>query len=134
MNDDRTGRPRLGELLPALAWLLPLAVALAGGAVVHERRDTPQTRDLARARDDVRVLISAVVAPRPDDAPQPTTAEGLHKLVEYGVLPHVPIDPWGREYQYRYPGSVANFEVFSLGADGVESADDIVSWNLYGGR
>lgn len=126
--------PRRAGLLPALAWLLPLAVALAAAAIVHARRDTPQTRDLARARDDVRVLVAAVVAPRPDGVSQPTTAEGLHKLVEHGVLPRLPVDPWGRAYQYRYPGTVGSFEVFSLGPDGVESADDVVSWNLYGGR
>lgn len=134
MNARMTDTSRLAGLLPTLAWLLPLAVALAAVAAVHARRDTPQTRELARARDDVRVLVAAVVAPRPDGAPQPTTAEGLHKLVEYGVLPHVPVDPWGRAYQYRYPGTTRSFEVFSFGPDGVESADDVVSWNLYGGR
>ena len=39
------------------------------------------------------------------------------------------IDPWGREYQYRYPPSKAgDYDLYSLGPDGVESGDDITNW------
>ena len=36
-------------------------------------------------------------------------------------------DPWGRPYQYRYPATKSKqpYDVYSLGPDGVESADDI---------
>ncbi len=39
----------------------------------------------------------------------------------------IPQDSWQRPYQYRFPGSnnPAGFELFSLGTDGVESADDV---------
>ena len=41
-------------------------------------------------------------------------------------------DPWGREYQYRYPGDHGDFDVFSYGADGQPGGDDknadITSW------
>ena len=35
MNARRIDTPRLAGLLPALAWLLPLVVALAAAAMVH---------------------------------------------------------------------------------------------------
>lgn len=42
------------------------------------------------------------------------------------------IDPWGREYIYRYPGEHGPFDVFSLGRDGEPGGDgedqDIFSW------
>ncbi|KFC63144.1 General secretion pathway protein G [Massilia sp. LC238] len=59
----------------------------------------------------------------------PSTEEGLNALM---VAPPsagakwngpylkkgVPQDPWGRAYQYRSPGSKADYEILSLGKDG----------------
>jgi len=40
-----------------------------------------------------------------------------------------PIDPWGNEYQYRYPSSHdQDYDLYSLGPDGVESDDNVVNW------
>jgi len=40
------------------------------------------------------------------------------------------IDPWGNYYRYAYPGThnKDTYDVWSLGPDGVESADDIGNW------
>ena len=42
-------------------------------------------------------------------------------------------DPWGRVYNYRYPGEYGEFDIYSLGADnavGGEGDDrDIQSWD-----
>jgi general secretion pathway protein G len=44
----------------------------------------------------------------------------------------LPMDPWGRSYVYRFPGSHGDFDVLSYGADGQEGGDgdnaDITSW------
>jgi general secretion pathway protein G len=39
-------------------------------------------------------------------------------------------DPWGNEYQYRYPGvkNKNGYDLWSYGPDGIESADDIGNW------
>jgi len=72
----------------------------------------------------------------------PSTEEGLKALITspgdsgskwrgpYIEGKEVPLDPWKRPYQYRYPGTknTSDFDVFSLGPDGVESADDIGNW------
>ena len=41
-----------------------------------------------------------------------------------------PLDPWGREYQYRNPGTHRTFDydLYSLGPDGQESEDDVKNW------
>ena len=40
------------------------------------------------------------------------------------------LDPWGREYQYRNPGTKRpyDYDLFSLGRDGQESQDDVKNW------
>ena len=42
-----------------------------------------------------------------------------------------PIDPWGREYIYKSPGThrVYDYDLYSLGHDGQESADDVKNWD-----
>lgn len=41
-------------------------------------------------------------------------------------------DPWGRPYEYRYPGEHGDFDIQSLGADGQRGGEgnnaDITSW------
>lgn len=44
----------------------------------------------------------------------------------------LPMDPWGRSYVYRFPGTHGDYDVLSYGADGLEGGDgdnaDITSW------
>ncbi|HEU5080221.1 MAG TPA: type II secretion system major pseudopilin GspG [Opitutaceae bacterium] len=72
----------------------------------------------------------------------PSTSEGLQALVTapankadrwkgpYLQDGKLPLDPWGRPYQYRYPGThnKETYDLFSLGPDGQESDDDIKNW------
>jgi hypothetical protein len=60
----------------------------------------------------------------------PTTAQGLGALAGLGTVPAA--DPWGTPYQYKSPGIISDFELQSLGADGVAGGEDenadITSW------
>ena len=73
----------------------------------------------------------------------PTTQEGLQALVEQptGVNPwngpylkkkRVPVDPWGNDYHYQYPGENGVYDLYSLGSDNMEGGEgndaDVVSW------
>lgn len=72
----------------------------------------------------------------------PTTEQGLDALLSppstdgnrwkgpYLEGGELPLDPWQRPYQYRYPGvkNPTGYDVFSFGPDGVESDDDIGNW------
>lgn len=72
----------------------------------------------------------------------PSTAEGLAALAQDPGMQNwsgpyldkltLPKDPWGRDYEYRAPGQYGDFDLFSLGADGVEGGEeenaDITSW------
>ena len=74
-----------------------------------------------------------------DNGVFPTTDEGLQALLtapssarnwKGPYLEKKPVDPWGKTYQYRGPGThrTHDFDLFSLGRDGVESADDVINW------
>ncbi len=73
----------------------------------------------------------------------PTTGEGLAALIKnpgkssrwlgpYLNKAMIPKDPWGRSYYYRCPGLHGDYDMFSLGADGIEGGSgdnaDITSW------
>jgi general secretion pathway protein G len=71
----------------------------------------------------------------------PTTAEGLRALVvkptndpgdwDKPLMPKIPFDPWGNEYQYACPGqyNVDSYDLYSFGPDGkLGGGDDITNW------
>lgn len=73
----------------------------------------------------------------------PTSSEGLQALIENNAgIPNwsgpyldkktLPKDPWRRDYQYRSPGQHSDYDLWSVGADGVEGGEgdnaDVTSW------
>ncbi len=52
----------------------------------------------------------------------------------YLAQSRVPDDPWGNPYIYVSPGTHGDFDLISLGADGLEGGDDvnadIKNWEL----
>lgn len=73
----------------------------------------------------------------------PRQDEGLVSLVEkpagaevwngpYVKKRKMITDPWGQPYVYVFPGEKGDFDLYSLGADGVEGGEgedkDVVSW------
>jgi general secretion pathway protein G len=93
-------------------------------------------------KTQIELLGAALDDFRLDNGRYPTTAEGLQALRQkpdnlpnwYGpYLPKdVPVDAWGKEYQYKSPGDHGNYDLFSYGKDGQEGGKDddkdIVSW------
>lgn len=77
-----------------------------------------------------------------DNGRYPTTEQGLNALLNKPTSPPTPknwkgpyleqdpLDPWKRPYSYRYPGDhpPRDYDMYSLGPDGVQSEDDITSW------
>jgi general secretion pathway protein G len=130
----KTAKSGSVSFIEASVWGLSLLVGVSIALVLHSRQVTDEMRLLSKAREMILALNSALHAPRPDDRLMPAGAEGLAALVADGTLTHLPDDPWGRPYVYRNPGKERGYDLLSLGPDGVESGDDVVLWNLYGGR
>lgn len=95
---------------------------------------------IAAARADIQANIAtALKLYELDNGAFPTTEEGLDALLGKPAsatnwngpyLEKKPIDPWGRTYQYKFPGEHRSFDydLYSLGHDGTESADDVKNW------
>lgn len=99
-----------------------------------------------KAKADIAVLEQAVETYKLDTMVLPRTEEGLDALLkppasltrperyrDGGYIKRLPKDPWGNPYQYGRPGrNGAPFEIYSLGADGVEGGEkqdaDIGNW------
>lgn len=119
-------------LLAAIAALLitNLDSILGGGnrdvarIVVNETLDTPLTR--------YRINMGNY----------PTTEQGLQALLtapsenasnwQGPYVKSLPLDPWGKPYQYRFPGThnPGSYDLWSFGPDGTESGDDIGNWKV----
>ena len=75
-----------------------------------------------------------------DNGTYPTTEQGLTALLDKPssstnwngpYLKKLPKDPWGHFYIYKYPGehNANGYDLYSLGPDGQDSAEDnIVNW------
>lgn len=147
MNLPRSSRRRasasgftLLEILVVLA-ILGLLVGLAVSNTGKIFGDSQETVARIFVRDSLK---SSLVSYRIHNGDYPSTAEGLSALVtqpngrERWKGPYVevsggkiPLDPWGEEYIYRYPGTQnkGSYDLFSKGADKTQdTADDIGNW------
>lgn len=126
------------ELLVVLA-ILGLLAGLVGPQVLKflgsskTKTAKLQIEDLGAALDLYRLEVGRY----------PSASEGLVALVgqpsgaanwngPYLKKKDIPKDPWGNEYQYRFPGEQGAYDLYSFGADNAEGGDgesrDIVSW------
>lgn len=105
-------------------------LSILAALIVPKIMDRPDEARIIAAKSDMRAVVSALKMYRLDNSNYPSTEQGLQALVQKpdsGVVPHnwksggyldrLPKDPWGREYQYLSPGTQAEIEVFSTGAD-----------------
>ncbi len=125
------------ELLVVLV-ILGLLAGLVGPKVMkyldkaHTDTARLQVEDLSATLDLYRLEVGRY----------PSSSEGLQALVEAPaganrwngpyLKKDVPKDPWGNDYQYRFPGQHGAFDLYSLGADSAPGGDgenqDIESW------
>ena len=99
---------------------------------------TEQARVTAAEADIRSNIATALKLYELDNGGFPSSDEGLGALLSkpgsasnwHGpYLEKKPIDPWGREYKYKSPGDhKQDYDLFSLGKDGTESADDVKNW------
>lgn len=126
----------LMELLVVLV-IVGLLASLVGPILYNKINPAKQTV----ARGQISNFATAIESYWIDTGQFPSTQQGLNALqTNPGVggwngpylRKTIPIDPWGNQYQYIYPGADGRFEIVSYGADGVEGGAgdnaDIISW------
>ena len=127
----------LMELLVVLA-ILGLLMSLVGPRVLNSLGGAKtktagiQIKDLEQTLEMYKLDVGRF----------PSTEEGLQALVTRPgnaagwngpyLKSDVPLDPWNREYYYKYPGENSEVDIYSYGQDGQaggESEDaDVANW------
>jgi general secretion pathway protein G len=125
------------ELLVVLA-ILGLLMSLVGPQVLKQLGGAKTKTALIQIRD----LEQALEMYKLDVGRYPNTTQGLAALVDKpsGVAgwngPYlksdVPRDPWGRDYNYKYPGERGEIDIYTLGQNGSPGGDgedaDVGNW------
>jgi general secretion pathway protein G len=144
MKRLRSGEPQItafasrGFTLVELLLVLVI-LALIGGLVLPGIIGKAEGAKVKAAASQVSRLAMAVESYYLDTG---ITPDSLQQLVEDAGGqggwngPYVKVsslkDPWGREYEYRFPGEHGEFDITSLGADGQPGGEgknsDINSW------
>jgi len=98
--------------------------------------------EVKTARAQIDALEKGLDQYRLDVRRFPTTEQGLQALMEAPpetanwqgpyLRKAVPPDPWGKPYQYAYPGKHAEFDLYSFGSDGQPGGEgeaaDVTNW------
>ena len=122
----------LVEILVVLV-ILGLLVSVVAPTVLNQA-------DSARVQKvyaDFANIESALKLYRLDNYVYPSSEQGLEALITAstlspeprnfkrgGYLDRLPRDPWGRVYLYLSPGEHGEFDLYSLGADGISGGED----------
>jgi general secretion pathway protein G len=118
-------------------------LGILASVVVPRIMDNPDKARVAKARQDIRAIESALDIYKLDNFTYPGTEQGLEALVQKpsdaanwktgGYVKKLNKDPWGRDYQYLSPGQHGEIDIYSLGADGAPGGEgvnaDIASWD-----
>ncbi len=120
-------------------------LSILAAIIVPRIMDRPDQARLVKARQDIRVIESAMKLYRLDNHFYPSTEQGIEALVakptgapeprtwkDGGYLERLPKDPWDGDYLYLNPGVHGEIDIFSQGADGQEGGEgingDIGNW------
>jgi general secretion pathway protein G len=131
----------LVEILVVLV-ILGLLVSVVAPTVLNQADDAR----IKKVYADFANIETALKLYRLDNFVYPSSEQGLEALVEKssldpeprnfkegGYLDRLPIDPWGRPYLYLSPGENGEFDLYSLGADGLAGGEsqnsDLGNWD-----
>jgi general secretion pathway protein G len=102
------------------------------GGSSHEGRTTA-------AKTQISVIGTALGAYKTDTGKYPSTVDGLHALIQapFGstnwhgpyIEREIPLDPWGRNYIYIFPGihNSEGYDLSSRGPDGYAGNEDDIA-------
>lgn len=144
MKTSSKGRPKRlnqkGYTLVEIMLVLAIISVLVGASIFYLAGNLDMAKE-QRVEADIQTITTQLKSYETRNLFLPSTAQGLQALVtrptgdpqpkRWGVLmKKLPVDPWGTPYRYRAPGvkSGESFDLYSLGADRVESEDDIGNW------
>ena len=141
MLQHRQSRPQAGftlmELLVVLA-ILGLLMSLVGPRVLNQLGGAK----VKTAAIQIKDLEQSLEMYKLDTGRYPSTDDGLAALMKKPgnvsgwngpyLKSDVPLDPWKREYHYKFPGDHGELDIFSYGQNGSPGGEgedtDIGNW------
>jgi general secretion pathway protein G len=122
--------------------LVVMIIALLAGSAIYLMRGNVDQAKYVRVESDIQAIQTQLQFYETQNGAMPSTEQGLRALVEKPagepqprkwrqLMPEIPLDPWGVEYQLRNPGtkSKSGYDVFSCGKDKKPNTDDdIGNW------
>jgi len=117
-------------------------LGILAAMIVPKLMSRPDEAKIVRAKQDIMTLESALDLYRLDNGFYPSQNQGLEALVsppstaptpqhwkQGGYIKRLPLDPWGRAYEFRNPGVHHEIDIFSLGPQGREGeSNEIGNW------
>ncbi|NQD35665.1 type II secretion system major pseudopilin GspG [Permianibacter sp. IMCC34836] len=121
-------------------------IGIMATAIVVNIQGNVGKATVTRAQSDISTLSDALEFYKTDNFVYPSTEQGLTALrvkpntdpeprnyKQGGYIRKLEKDPWGRDYQYIFPGEHGEYDLFSLGADGEIGGEgenaDIGNWD-----
>ena len=123
-------------------------IGLLASVVVLNLLPNVDKAKIAKTRQDIQTISTALTMYNLDNYKFPTTDQGLRALVQQPsdpnihnwrvggyVQPNSLKDPWGNDYQYLYPGTHGQpYDLYSFGPSGPEGEQTdqskIGNWNI----
>ena len=113
-----------------------IIIGLLASVAVPTVLDRMEQARTQKAKADFKSLQTALKLYRIDNFTYPTSDQGLDALVNKptvapvprnwksgGYLDQMQMDPWDRPYLYMSPGEGHEYDIYTLGADGVSGGD-----------
>ena len=119
-------------------------IGLLAGYVAPQYFSQIGKSEIQTTKAQIDALEKALDHYRLDVGHYPESTQGLQALFQlpageqnwHGpyLKKAVPLDPWGRPYNYKSPGEHGEFDLYSLGKDGkpggTNEAADILNWSV----
>lgn len=141
MNKTQIGRIRRVKGFTLLEMVIVLGIiGLIIGGAISVMGKVGDGAAIQRVKGDFSSLGSVLKMYKINNGFYPSTAQGLKALVTRpggtpvpkswtALADKVPLDPWGQEYEYKFPGSKipSEFELKTKGKDMQSGTDDDMS-------
>ncbi len=116
--------------------LVVVIIGILAGIALPKLSGHTRRAEITRARAEIENIGTALAQYEMDLGEFPrslqelVTSPGSDRWNGPYLQKGLPNDPWKRPYVYVYPGqrNPRSYDLYSLGPDGVESADDIGNW------